>query len=63
MCFIIRHFRDGSPVGIPDRSITMYAARYNARARQEDLRSDSAVILGKTDKGIEREVEVIRFAN
>ena len=56
------HYRDGTPVGIADHAVTMYSARYNARARQEDLHSSVAIIVGKTDRGDKKEIEVIEFA-
>ena len=63
MCFIIKHFRDGVPVGVPDHAVTMYAARSHARARGSELDSSIAVILGKSDRGEQKEVEVISFAH
>jgi hypothetical protein len=63
MHFTIKHFRDGAPVGAADHAITMYAARSHARARQRELRSSIAIILGQTAAGDEKEVEVIRFVN
>jgi len=62
LCFTIKHFRDGTPVGVPDRSTTMYGARSSARARQGDLQSHLAVILAETARGDQREIEVIDFA-
>jgi hypothetical protein len=63
MRFTIRHFRDGSPVGMPDQAITMHAARFHARARQGELRSSLAVIFGETVAGDQKEIEVIDFVN
>ena len=63
MCFTIKHFRDGVPVGVPDRAITMYAARCHARLRGNELDSSVAIILGKSDREEQKEVEVINFAH
>jgi len=60
--FTIRHFRNGTPVGVPDRSTTMYEARSSARLRQGALQSHLAVILADTARGEQTEIEVIDFA-
>jgi hypothetical protein len=41
----------------------MHAARFNARARQGELRSSVAIICGETVTGDEKEIEVIDFVN
>jgi hypothetical protein len=61
MSFTIEHFRDGMPVGSPDRATTMYAARSKARDRHPQLHSTAAVIIGKRANGDNAEVEVISF--
>ena len=63
MSFIIKHYRYGAPIGVPDHATTMYAARHNARTRQEDLQSSVAIILGETASGDKKEIEVIEFTN
>jgi hypothetical protein len=63
MCFTIKHFRDGACLGVADHAMTMYAARSTARARQIDLQSNAAVILGRRANGEETEVELLDFAN
>lgn len=61
--FTIKHFRDGTPVGVHDQATTMYEARSNARMRQADLQSSLAVILGVTARGDQTEIEVMDFTN
>lgn len=61
MSFIIEHLRDGTPVGIPDRAATMYAARSKARDSHRYLHTTAAVIIGKRANGDNTEVEVIKF--
>jgi hypothetical protein len=63
MSFTIEHFRDGTPVGIPDHATTMYAARSKARNRHQHLHSTAAVIIGKRANGDNAEVEVINFTS
>ena len=63
MGFTIKHFRDGACVGADHNAVTMHAARFHARARQADLQSEVAVILGETAAGDETEIEIIEFAN
>ena len=63
MCFTIKHFRDGTLIGVSDHAATMYAARCSARARQADLQSSAAVILGRKANGEETEIEVLNFPN
>jgi len=62
MSFTIEHFRDGTPVGIPDQATTMYAARSKARDRHRHLQTTAAVIIGKRANGDNAEVEVINFS-